>query len=98
MDTSPGIDGDLIEKLVQLLIEKETLDGDLIGHGDLIPGSMIDRHVDHGRIGSYRSLGQSERGIYNQWRQIISEVNEKIESIKASATADSWLDKFGDSA
>ena len=66
MDTSLGVDWDLIEKLVQLLIEKETVDGDLIGHGDLIPGPMIDRRIDHGQIGSYRSRGESERGIYNQ--------------------------------
>ena len=44
---------DVLHKLVQLLIEKEIVDGNLIGHGDLIPGSMIDRRVDHGRIGNY---------------------------------------------
>ena len=37
-----------------------------IDHGDLIPGSMTDRRVDHGRIDSCRSLGQSERGIYHK--------------------------------
>ena len=42
----------VLHKLVQFLIKTETMDEDLIGHGDLIRGSMIDRHVDHGRISS----------------------------------------------
>ena len=40
----------VLHKLVQFLIETETMDEDLIGHGDLICGSMFDRRVDHGRI------------------------------------------------